>query len=326
MSSSMLQYSLGNLAGFKKNVVINALPARTPPLTKIHFSMKLKPAGSPLRLADQWRVRAGPEDDIKPKNDETVPEGGRTVRRLGETSPVEGRSGGRAAEIVPEGGRSGGRAAEIVPEGGRRGGGAGGAPLETQALGLGQEFFIAINSKSKEKLYQILSENCTIPGVVYYFPYGGVQNVVNYLSNVMDAMGSSINIVTEKLEFIPRPNSSLNPLLRVNWQLEWINEGKSYDLPLFVGCNEFSFDKVGGKLFISSITGVQEYPVKPRELMLERLPISANSLPKVLKSISSVLDSSPATNKELLQKFQGSSLLLVPLLEILSAYTNNFGG
>ncbi|KAM7253147.1 hypothetical protein ACFE04_025765 [Oxalis oulophora] len=281
MANSMLQCSLGNLSGIPKNYMINSLPTKINVHAISQLSMNKKPGDS------------SPSPFLK-------------VRST--TSSKHLVSQWRVHDVPGDGHL---HVEKAVPD----------PSLETQALSLSQEFYNAINSKDKENLNQFLSEECTTPGIIYYFPYAGKEDVIDYLGKVMKAMGSNISIVTEKLEFVRRPSASVNPVVRVNWQLELTHEGKRYVLPTYVGCNEFSFENNDGeKLLISTIRGIcVEDPVKLRESML---PISVNNLPKVLKSF----DSMQAPNKEL-AKIQGTTFFIGQLLELLGNIndTNNLG-
>ncbi|KAL5070613.1 hypothetical protein RYX36_021500, partial [Vicia faba] len=57
---------------------------------------------------------------------------------------------------------------------------------------------------------------------------------------------------------------------------------KDKKLPFTSGYRFFTFEEVEGKLLISKITGMEEFPLKPGELVL-----------KLLKGIGNILDNYP---------------------------------
>ncbi|KAM7258037.1 hypothetical protein ACFE04_013778 [Oxalis oulophora] len=207
-----------------------------------------------------------------------------------------------------------------------------GLPLTEQAQELVKLFYNAINLKSTVKLSQIVSENCALLGLIVHFPYDGKQmenptdytarvNILNYIRKVMDAMGPNIRVVTKSISVVSKNTTASskeeeNLTASVTWQLEWLHGGKPIEIPLFSGTNEFGFEKVDDKLFIRTITGVEDFPVRPKDLMQEKMPFSSASLHKLLKSISAAAEVLQLKSSSL----QDQSMML---LDILEAYTKN---
>ncbi|KAK8510605.1 hypothetical protein V6N12_055532 [Hibiscus sabdariffa] len=65
-------------------------------------------------------------------------------------------------------------------------------------------------------------------------------------------------------------------------------------------------------IFPRKITGVEEFPVKPGDLVL-----------KLLKAISTVFDNFPFAADQLLSRSEGTHEGIIKLLEMLGAYKND---
>ncbi|XWS21754.1 hypothetical protein CRYUN_Cryun30bG0081200 [Craigia yunnanensis] len=166
-------------------------------------------------------------------------------------------------------------------------------------LDLVQDFYGAINVKDTQKLDQLLSHDCVFQDLIFYLPFSGKQSVINFLRDLMEAMGQNVHFVI---------NSSMEGeklTASVIWHLEW----KGKEIPFTTGCNFFKCQQIDGKFIISKITGVEEFPVKPGDLML-----------KLLKAVSSVFDSFPFAAEQLLTRSQGTHEGIIKLLEMLGAY------
>lgn len=158
------------------------------------------------------------------------------------------------------------------------------SPQIPSALDLVDEFYKAINVDDTEtldeKLDQILSDDCEYQDLFFYIPFKGKQGIKNFLRNVKDAMGSHIHIVVDSVK------EGENYTAAVFWHLGW----KDREIPFSTGCRFFECEEVGGKLLIRKIIGMEEFPVKPGDLLL-----------KFLKAISSILDRYPKLAEGLLQ-------------------------
>ncbi|XP_022765886.1 uncharacterized protein LOC111310731 [Durio zibethinus] len=144
-------------------------------------------------------------------------------------------------------------------------------------LDLVQDFYSAINVKDTQKLDQLLSHDCLFQDLIFYIPFSGKQSIINFVQELMDAMGQNVHFVIDS----------------------WM-EGENLTA------------SVDGKLIISKITGVEELPVKPGDLVL-----------KLLKAVSSVFDSFPFAAEQLLTKSQGTHEGIIKLLEMLGAFKKN---
>ncbi|XVF64384.1 hypothetical protein PTKIN_Ptkin09bG0165100 [Pterospermum kingtungense] len=143
-------------------------------------------------------------------------------------------------------------------------------------LDLIQEFYRAINVKDIQKLDQLLSDDCVFQDLIFYIPFGGKQSLINFLQEIMDVMGQNVHFAIDDGKEGEKTTS-------VTWHLEW----KGKEIPFTTGRNFFEFQQVDGKHIIrfnfTKITGVEEFPVKPEDLVL-----------KLLKAVSSVFDSFPS--------------------------------
>ncbi|GLT32178.1 hypothetical protein SLA2020_068640 [Shorea laevis] len=168
--------------------------------------------------------------------------------------------------------------------------------MPNSVLNLTQEFYNAINAKDTKKLDQILSKDCTFQDLIFYIPVGGKQSIIDFLRQVMDAMGPNVHFV------IDGSMKGENFTATINWHLEW----KLTELPFTSYHNSFECQPVDGKLLIRKITGIQEFPMKPGDFIL-----------KGLKATGSFFDSFPVAADALLAKPNGG---LVKLLDMLGAY------
>ncbi|WJX40373.1 hypothetical protein P8452_27854 [Trifolium repens] len=135
------------------------------------------------------------------------------------------------------------------------------------------EFYKAFNKKDTETLKQLLSPNCVYQDLLFYTAYEGQENIISFWQSVMDAMGPNIHVFVEDVK-----ESNNVMMVTAFMHLEW----KDKKLPFTNGCRFFTFEEVEGKWLISKITCVEEFPLKPGELVL-----------KLLKGIGKILDSYP---------------------------------
>ncbi|MED6172266.1 hypothetical protein PIB30_048441 [Stylosanthes scabra] len=143
-------------------------------------------------------------------------------------------------------------------------------------------FYEALEEKEIEKMKKLLSpKHCVYHDFLFYGPYEGKQNVVNFLENVMDALGESVKI---NLEIVDEERGY--SVVNVYWHLEW----KQIKIPFTSGFRIFTFEEVKGRLYISQITGLEELPLKPGELVL-----------KLIKSIRTVFDNYPLLAQGILE-------------------------
>ncbi|MED6155716.1 hypothetical protein PIB30_007580 [Stylosanthes scabra] len=143
-------------------------------------------------------------------------------------------------------------------------------------------FYEALEEKDIEKMKKLLSpKHCVYHDFLFYGPYEGKQNVVNFLENAMDALGESVKI---KLEIVDEERDY--SVVNVYWHLEW----KKIKIPFTSGFRIFTFEQVNGRLYISQITGLEELPLKPGELVL-----------KLIKSIRTVFDNYPLLAQGILE-------------------------
>ncbi|KAL1309754.1 uncharacterized protein [Arachis hypogaea] len=143
-------------------------------------------------------------------------------------------------------------------------------------------FYKALEEKNIERMKQLLSpKHCSYHDFLFYGPYEGKQNVLNFLETAMDALGESVKIKLEIVDEDQRDHSSVN----VYWHLEW----KRKKIPFTSGFRIFTFEEVEGRLFISQITGLEELPLKPGDLVL-----------KLIKSIRTVFDNYPLIGEGIL--------------------------
>ncbi|KAL2339667.1 hypothetical protein Fmac_007607 [Flemingia macrophylla] len=147
------------------------------------------------------------------------------------------------------------------------------SPLETAI----REFYHAFNAKEIEKLKQLLSDEFVYQDFLFYTPFHD-QEAINLWRNLMEAMGPNIKIEIDRV-------SVDNLMVTVFWHLVW-NKRK---IPFTNGCRFFWFKEVEGEWLISKITGLEELPLKPGELVLN-----------VLRTIRTLMDTYPAVASGLL--------------------------
>ncbi|KAG6626056.1 uncharacterized protein LOC122295833 [Carya illinoinensis] len=164
------------------------------------------------------------------------------------------------------------------------------SPQIPSAVDVIEKFYKAINSeeteKLDEKLDQILSDHCAYQDLFFYIPFEGKQAIKNFLHNVKDAMGPHIHMVVDSVK------EGENYTATAFWHLGW----KDKQIPFTTGCGFFECEEVQGKLLIRKITGVEEFPVKPGDLLL-----------KLLKAISDTFERYPRLAEGMLQlNFHGT--------------------
>ncbi|RDX70128.1 hypothetical protein CR513_50661, partial [Mucuna pruriens] len=137
-----------------------------------------------------------------------------------------------------------------------------------------EDFYHAFNAKDTEKLKQllVLDDNFVYQDFLFYTPCHGLD-VINLWQDLMDAMGPNIKVVVESIiednlmatVFWHLGTSlPLTQFLCVTFFAEW----NKWKLPYTNGCRFFWFEKDKGRLVISKITGMEEFPLKPGELLL----------------------------------------------------------
>nr|KYP60051.1 hypothetical protein KK1_015499 [Cajanus cajan] len=119
-----------------------------------------------------------------------------------------------------------------------------------------QHFYEAFNERDIQKLKQLVSDECVYQDLLFYTPFKA-QDVINLWQKLMEAMGPNIKIAVDSV-------TEDNLMVTVFWHLEW--NGKK--IPFTNGCRFFWFEEVEGRLIISKITGMEELPLKPGELVL----------------------------------------------------------
>ncbi|XP_048332165.2 uncharacterized protein LOC125423052 isoform X1 [Ziziphus jujuba] len=142
-----------------------------------------------------------------------------------------------------------------------------------------QEFYKAINDKDKEKVEELLSVDCHFHDLMFYDHFDGKENVAGFIHRAMDAMGPNIHaVITGVAEDEDLTASAIG-------HLEW----KKIEIPFSTGCRFFECEEIEGKLFIRNITGVEELPLKPGDVVL-----------KLLKTVSTLFDLYPLVAEGLL--------------------------
>ncbi|PPS11151.1 hypothetical protein GOBAR_AA09506 [Gossypium barbadense] len=116
------------------------------------------------------------------------------------------------------------------------------------------------------------------------------RSIMNLQQNLMEAMGQNVHFVIDS----------------------WMEEWKGKETPHTTGCNFFESQQIDGKLIISKITGVEEFPVKPGDWVL-----------KLLKATIVVFDKLPFPAEQLLTRSEGTHERIIKLLEMSVAYNNN---
>ncbi|PNX77976.1 nuclear transport factor 2 family protein [Trifolium pratense] len=127
------------------------------------------------------------------------------------------------------------------------------------AVHIVHEFYEAFNKKDTETLKQLLSPNCVYQDLLFYTAYEGQESIISFWESVMNAMGPNIHVFVEDVK-----ESNNVMMVTAFMHLEW----KDKKLPFTNGCRFFTFEEVEGKMLISKITSVEEFPLKPGELVL----------------------------------------------------------
>ncbi|XP_059455730.1 uncharacterized protein LOC132185930 [Corylus avellana] len=158
------------------------------------------------------------------------------------------------------------------------------SPHIPSAVDLIKQFYSAINSKDPqildEKFDQLLSDGCEYQDLFFYIPFQGKQGIKKFMCDVMEAMGQHIQIVIDDMK------EGENYSAIVFWHLGW----NDILIPFTTGCMFFECEELKGKLLIRKITGVEEFPLKPGELLL-----------KLLKAVSDMCDRYPTIAEGLLK-------------------------
>ncbi|KAH1112947.1 hypothetical protein GLYMA_04G239600v4 [Glycine max] len=157
-----------------------------------------------------------------------------------------------------------------------------------------KEFYDAFNKKDIEKLKQLVSDDCEYQDYLFYNPYKGKEQIIEFWQEVMDALGPNIKIAVGKGDIRVEEDVRVEdvkeskPMATVFWHLEWGDDKNK--LPFTKGCRFFWFtEDKEGRLIISKVTGLEELPLKPGEIVLN-----------MLKAIRTFLDSYPPMAKALL--------------------------
>ncbi|XP_058749562.1 uncharacterized protein LOC131622539 [Vicia villosa] len=145
-------------------------------------------------------------------------------------------------------------------------------PASPSPVHIVHEFYEAFNKKDTETLKQLLSPKCVYQDLLFYTAYEGQESIIHFLQSAMDAMGPNIHVFVEDVK------ETNHVMVTVFMHLVW----KEKKLPFTSGCRFFTFEEVKGKYFISKITGMEEFPLKPGEFVL-----------KLLKGIGNILDNYP---------------------------------
>ncbi|CAL5204003.1 unnamed protein product [Lathyrus oleraceus] len=145
-------------------------------------------------------------------------------------------------------------------------------PSSPSPVHIVHEFYEAFNKKDTETLKLLLSPECVYQDLLFYSAYEGQESIIHFWQSVMDAMGPNIHVFVEDVK------ETNHVMVTVFMHLVW----KDKKLPFTSGCRFFTFEEVEGKLLISKITGMEEFPLKPGELVL-----------KLLKGIGNILDNYP---------------------------------
>ncbi|KAH1096736.1 hypothetical protein J1N35_013657 [Gossypium stocksii] len=154
-------------------------------------------------------------------------------------------------------------------------------------LHLVQEFYTAINVKNTHKLDQLLSNDCIFQDLIFYIPFGGKESIMNFLQNLMEAMGQNVHFVIDSWTQGGTLTAS------VIWHLEWkgkeiyhirqvaisLNVNRLMESLLSVSIStihvistlHYQFKKIDNLLIRSKITGVEEFSVKPGDWVLKLL-------------------------------------------------------
>ncbi|XP_024025093.1 uncharacterized protein LOC21385418 isoform X1 [Morus notabilis] len=170
-------------------------------------------------------------------------------------------------------------------------------PPPPSVLDVVRDFHNAINARDNDKLSQLLSEDCHYEDLVFYIPFEGKEGVKRFLNSVTDAMGPNVRIAIDNMAEAEGLTAT------VLCHLEWKDKG----MPFTSGCRFFECEEVaGGRLLIRKITGLEELPLKPGDLLL-----------KLLKAVTTFFDLYPMAANGLLAKSHGTHEGLDKLLDML---------
>ncbi|KAM6542509.1 hypothetical protein CsatB_006956 [Cannabis sativa] len=144
-----------------------------------------------------------------------------------------------------------------------------------------EDFHKYVNERNLDKLDQLLTNNCHYEDLLFYVPFLGKEGVKRFFDSVIDAMGPNGTIVIDKI------TEGQGLTASVFCHLEW----KKKEVPFTSSCRLFECVEVEGKLLIRKITGLEELPLKPGELVL-----------KLLKAVTTFFDLYPFAAEGILQK------------------------
>ncbi|KAL3014667.1 hypothetical protein AAZX31_06G118300 [Glycine max] len=134
-----------------------------------------------------------------------------------------------------------------------------------------KEFYDAFNKKDIEKLKQLVSDECEYQDYlfnIFSFFLSNCEHVIEFWQEVMDALGPNIKIAVNILTFFA----------------EWGDDKKK--LPFTKGCRFFWFrEDKEGRLIISKVTGLEELPLKPGELVLVSIRTFLDSYSPMAKAL-----------------------------------------
>ncbi|KAK4273926.1 hypothetical protein QN277_017227 [Acacia crassicarpa] len=144
-----------------------------------------------------------------------------------------------------------------------------------------QDFYVALHESNNQRLQELLAPQCVYLDLIFYGPYEGREEVINFLQAAREAMGKNIRIFIEDIK-------SEDLTVAVRLHLRW----NGFKIPFTSGFRYFTFEKDGGRPVISKITGVEDLPVKPAELSL-----------KLLKGIGVLFDRYPLAAEMMLKAY-----------------------
>ncbi|XP_058085752.1 uncharacterized protein LOC131233158 [Magnolia sinica] len=133
-------------------------------------------------------------------------------------------------------------------------------------------FYGAINNKDTKALEALISDECRFEELVFYLPFDKKEKVIQFLHELMDAMGPNAKFHTESI------TEGENYTATAVWHLEW----KQWKIPFTNGISFFEWKEKDGKLVIKKVRAMEEFPLKPGDLVL-----------KLLKTVTTVLDRIP---------------------------------
>ncbi|KAL5192680.1 hypothetical protein HKD37_04G011691 [Glycine soja] len=106
-----------------------------------------------------------------------------------------------------------------------------------------KEFYDAFNKKDIEKLKQLVSDDCEYQDYLFYNPYKGKEQIIEFWQEVMDALGPNIKIAVGKGDI----------RVEEDVRVEDVKESKP--------------------MATVKVTGLEELPLKPGEIVLRCLTL-----------------------------------------------------